>query len=81
MSEKDSKGSGGVPGISFLGLLAILFIGLKLTGYIDWHWAWVLSPLWIPIAAVLGILAIILCGWFTWKVIELTGAVLDHIRR
>lgn len=28
-------------------LLTVLFIGLKLTGYIDWSWVWVLSPLWI----------------------------------
>ena len=34
--------------ISFLGLLTILFIGLKLTNYIDWSWSWVLAPLWIP---------------------------------
>jgi hypothetical protein len=33
-------------GISFLGMLAILFIGLKLTGYIGWSWIWVLAPLW-----------------------------------
>ena len=33
-------------GVGFLGLLAILFIGLKLTGYITWPWIWVLAPLW-----------------------------------
>jgi uncharacterized protein (DUF983 family) len=33
--------------ISFPQLLAILFIGLKLTGYINWSWVWVLSPIWI----------------------------------
>lgn len=32
-------------GIGFLPLLTLLFIGLKLTGVIDWHWVWVLSPL------------------------------------
>jgi len=32
--------------IGFVGLLTILFIGLKLTGYIGWHWWWVLSPIW-----------------------------------
>lgn len=32
----------------FLPLLTILFIALKLTGYIDWSWWWILSPLWIP---------------------------------
>lgn len=39
-------------GISFFGLLTILFIGLKLTGYIQWSWAVVLCPLWIPVVVV-----------------------------
>ena len=30
-------------------LLGVLFIGLKLTGYISWPWLWVLSPFWIPL--------------------------------
>ena len=34
-------------GISFVGLLTILFIGLKLGAVITWSWLWVLSPLWI----------------------------------
>lgn len=37
-------------GIGFVGLLIILFIGLKLTGFIDWSWWWVLFPLWIGVA-------------------------------
>ena len=37
-----SSSSGGV---GFLGLLTILFVGLKLTGFIDWSWWWVLSPM------------------------------------
>jgi len=40
-------------GISFLGALAILFIGLKLGGVINWSYWWVLSPLWIPATLVL----------------------------
>jgi hypothetical protein len=40
-------------------LLAVLFIGLKLTGYITWSWWWVLSPLWIPLALVIGIILIL----------------------
>jgi hypothetical protein len=43
-------------GIGFAGMLAILFIGLKLTNQIDWSWWWVLSPLWIPAAVILAIL-------------------------
>ena len=46
-------------GIGFCGMLTILFIGLKLTNYINWSWWWVLSPLWIPIAAALSIVAAI----------------------
>jgi len=36
-----------VHGIGFAGLLTIVFITLKLLGYISWGWIWVLSPLWI----------------------------------
>lgn len=45
MSDKSSSSSSS--GIGFTGLLTVLFIGLKLTGYIAWSWWWVLSPLWI----------------------------------
>ena len=44
-------------GISFTSLLAVAFIVLKLIGYIDWSWWWVLSPLWLPF--VVGITIII----------------------
>lgn len=43
----------------FLSLLTVLFVGLKLTGYINWSWWWVLSPIWIPLVVVLAILAVI----------------------
>lgn len=39
----------------FLGILTLIFITLKLTGHIAWSWWWVLSPLWIPLAIILGI--------------------------
>lgn len=32
--------------IGFFGLLGLVFIVLKLVGYIDWAWIWVLAPLW-----------------------------------
>lgn len=57
MSEKTTSSSSS--GIGFFGLLAVLFIGLKLTHYIDWSWWWVLAPIWIGWAVVLGGLAII----------------------
>lgn len=47
----------------FLGLLALLFIGLKLGGVgvvATWSWWAVLSPLWVPIVFVGGLLLLIL---------------------
>lgn len=35
--------------MSFLGLLAVLFIGLKLTEIIDWSWWFVLMPIYMPV--------------------------------
>jgi hypothetical protein len=51
-----SKESSSSSGIGFIGLLTVLFIGLKLTNYITWSWWWVLSPLWINVLAVFIVL-------------------------
>ena len=45
-------------GISFFGLLTIVFITLKLIGTIDWSWLWVLCPLWIDILLTVIVLVI-----------------------
>lgn len=59
MSASSSSSSG----IGLAGLLTVLFVGLKLTGYIDWSWLWVLLPLWGPAALVVPfILMCILTG-------------------
>ena len=57
MANKQSSG------ISFFGLLTILFIGLKLLNKIDWSWFWVLSPLFLP-------LTIIVMCVIIWGIIE-----------
>lgn len=44
MSDGNGNGNGG--GIEFFGLLTIVFIACKLTGFIDWPWLLVLSPIW-----------------------------------
>lgn len=36
--------------MKFTPLLTVLFIGLKLTGHIDWSWGWVISPMIISLA-------------------------------
>jgi hypothetical protein len=46
-------------GIGFSGLLTIVFIILKLLGYISWSWWWVLAPTWIPVAIAVMIAIII----------------------
>lgn len=46
-------------GISFAGLLTLIFIVLKLLGKITWSWWWVLSPLWISAGITVIILIII----------------------
>ena len=56
MEENLNRDTGGV---SFLGLLTLLFIGLKLTGYITWSWIWVLAPLWMPIIIALVFLSVL----------------------
>jgi|LakMenE18May11ns_1017448.scaffolds.fasta_scaffold9959282_27 hypothetical protein len=38
---------------TFPSLLAVLFIGLKLTNHIQWSWLWVLSPIWIGLLLAL----------------------------
>lgn len=48
-----SKNSDTSSGVSFLDLLTLAFIILKLIGYIDWSWWWVLSPIWIPLIILL----------------------------
>lgn len=55
MSDKNVTNYNG--GIGFGSLLAALFIGLKLGHIIAWPWLWVLSPLWIPLVVVLGLVA------------------------
>lgn len=43
-----------------MGLLGLLFIGLKLGGVISWPWVWVLSPIWGGfVLAVLVFLAVV----------------------
>lgn len=46
----------GVRGIGVCGALGIAFVILKLCHVIDWHWAWVTAPFWVPVAVVLMIL-------------------------
>lgn len=56
MGKESSNGGG----IGFVGLLTILFVALKLTGYIAWSWWWVLSPVLISAGIIVTILLVLL---------------------
>lgn len=61
-STSTSQSFGG----GFLGLLAIVFIILKLLKVITWSWWWVLLPLWGPIALFFAILIF----WFVFSMLS-----------
>jgi hypothetical protein len=54
-------------GVGFAGLLTVLFVGLKLTGFIAWSWWWVLSPIIISSAIALAFLTVFLAAIFYRK--------------
>lgn len=47
--------------LSLLIALFIVFLVLKLTGYVTWSWWLVTAPLWLVLALFFVIIAIILC--------------------
>lgn len=65
MKDKVSNTASG--GVSFLGLLFIAFLVLKLCGVIDWSWWWVTAPLWGGLAVTISFgligLIILLVEW------------------
>lgn len=52
-------------GIEFFGGLTLIFIALKLMGYINWSWWWVLAPLWGSVLITLAfmLLVVLVFGW------------------
>lgn len=52
-------------------ILFILFFLAKIFNKIDWSWWWVFSPLWIPFAILIGILAIIGLFYLVILIIDL----------
>lgn len=57
-------------GIGFCGLLTLLFVALKLTGYIDWSWWVVTAPMWVPLVVIL---ALIIVGVYWGAFMRLRG--------
>lgn len=45
---------------SWVVMLTVLLVWLKLMGYINWSWWWVLAPVWVPLVLIILALSIIL---------------------
>lgn len=71
MSGKSNSGSSG--GIGLGGALLIVFVTLKLCNVIDWSWYWVLSPIWIPLSILLGVLLLVCLVFAIGTVIDMVA--------
>ena len=58
-------------GVSFFGLLTLLFVGLKLTGFIDWSW-------WLVLLPAYGGLALFFVLILSALVVATIAAVMDN---
>ncbi|WLI36338.1 hypothetical protein [Pseudomonas sp. FP818] len=67
---KKNSNSSTSGGIGILGLLGVLFVGLKLTGYIDWSWWYVTMPFWGGLAVALAVIVLILIGWLLTRLLS-----------
>lgn len=57
MSEKNKELSMSTG--MFFELMFLMFLGLKISGLIDWSWWWVFAPIWVPIGIFLCVLGLI----------------------
>jgi hypothetical protein len=65
-----NTGSGG---IGFFGLLQLMLIGLKLTGYTDLSWWWVLAPIIAVVGLILAIIAIAIVAMLIFLLLFIVG--------
>lgn len=65
------KNSGG---LTFPAALTLLFVGLKLTHYIDWSWWAVLAPMWVG-AVIILVVCIAVVGIEAYKELKSEGEI------
>ena len=63
MANSNVSSSSG--GIGFFGIIGIIFIEIKLTGYINWSWWIVLSPIWGSI--LVGLLIFLVVSFVIYR--------------
>ena len=57
MNTKTKQG-----GLGIVSILTIVFIVLKMSGVIKWHWIWVLSQIWSSELTAVVLFAVIMIG-------------------
>ena len=78
MSKDVTSGSG----IGFVGLLQIVFITLKLMGYITWSWFWVMAPMWMSFCfAVLIVTVVFGLAWKSVKSESASDRLLKNLKK
>lgn len=65
MSETSNRSEIGV-----IGLLGVVFVTLKILGYITWSWWWVTLPLWGPLALLIIVGAVVVAVWGVLWLVE-----------
>jgi hypothetical protein len=65
----------------FFLLLSVLSISLKLAGFINWSWFWVLTPVWIPIVPVLLVGAFYIAGIVVLLILASLFSIQDALRK
>ena len=56
MADREVQYNGG---IGFFGMLTLIFVVAKITGYIDWSWFWVFSPVIFSLGFAMTFLVIV----------------------
>lgn len=69
--------------ISFLSLLFLVFLTLKLCGVTDWSWWWVTAPLWGGFAVLLVVLPVVgvIALWIDAKKREHQPTFIDRLKK
>lgn len=82
--NKDSKTSISINGPTFscLFVLTLFLSFLKIGGYLDWNWIWILSPMWLCIFIPISLYLLLLSLWLGANILIIViDAIIDHRRK
>lgn len=65
-------------GPSSMFLLFLVFLTLKLTGFIGWSWWWITAPLWMGVVFLLSLGLVFIFGA---AVVIIIGALIDKFKK